>query len=298
MNRNHEKYRKLLEIARRVRPDSKILKMNRSVDEYLKGQLRHSGAYHSASWLYFGIEEAEECQKTIKPNVWVALQEDGSVAIGLAFNANPSVTWAANILKGYSADVKERLFAHLESGGLDWKAVVQRRTKFHPSGRPIYTEEYSVLISELGGKIEEIITQSIRVRDEYRAQASLLKDDPRRCDKTTGKIIDPSGGVSFNLIEKRLPDDAEEFAKAFAFAHDALEICLKIKTPAQHKREMNKKYNAWQCRSGNCKKLHDPVKTRVQVCEKCGTNTKPVGITKEKWMETFGYAPDEIEVKE
>ena len=282
MDNNHEKFRKWLEIARRTRPNSLFLKMDRSVEVYLKDQIKLG--VEGVHWIYVGTQEARDCETSNKPNVWFRVNNDGTLSMGLSFNSNGSVEWAENILKGYSADVKEELFRHIKSDP-SWKAVLYIRKKFHNFAEsPTYEERGSVPISQLENeKIGEIFTKAKAIIEEYRGRTSLPTDDPN--------YLVVGGGASFDLVQKDLPADDEEFAKAFGFAHDALEICLKIKTPAQQKREMNRKYLAWQCK--HCKKLHNPAKARMPVCEKCGTNCRDVKITKENWMVAFGYPPDE-----
>jgi len=288
MNSNHEKFRKWLEIARRVRPNSPFLKMERSVDEYLKGQVKL--AADGLHWIYVGIEEAKACDSSNKPNVWFRVNKDNNLTIGLSFNSNGSVAWAKNILEGYSADVKEELFNHIKSD-TNWKAILYMRKKFHFFGEsPTFEEWDSVPISELEKeKIEQIFEQANEIIDEYRERINLPANDPSH--------LVMGGGASFDLLQKDVPANDEEFAKAFAFAHDALEICLKIKTPAQNKREMNKKYEAYQCKNRYCSRYSDPKKDSMPVCNKCGTNCKTVLIIKEDWESIFGYPPEEKNTK-
>lgn len=283
MDSNHEKFRKWLEIARRTRPNSPFLKMDRSDDKYLEEQVRSGvGGY----WIYIGIEEAKDCQLSDKPNVWFRVKDDGGLVIGLAFNSNASVELAENILKGYSAEVKKKLFDHMKSD-TGWNSVLSIRKKYHTfADRPDYEDREVVPIDQLETeKIGEIFTKAKDIIKEYRERTKLPESDPG--------YLSQGGGVSLDLLYKELPANEDDFAKAFAFVQDALEICLEIKTPAQHKREMNKKYYVWECKSKQIKHLFDPKKMSVPVCDKCGEDCRKVGITKERWIEKFGYPPEE-----
>jgi len=55
--------------------------------------------------------------------------------------------------------------------------------------------------------------------------------------------------------------------------------------------EKLKKCVVWQCKNRFCKKLHDPLKASVPVCEKCGTNCKTISINEEAWIKAFNCAP-------
>jgi len=284
MDKNHEKFRKWLEIAKKTRRNSPLTFSRIPTDDYLKAEVRLGAEDY---WLYFGKETASDCQKTDEPNVWIQINDNDTISIGLAFNANNSVNKAENILRGYARGVKEQLFKHFK-GESGWWAVIQIRQKFHNfSESPIYEERKRVPINELNeDKVEELFSDAKNIIKEYSERTKLPLDDP--------KYLCVGGGASFNLLEKEIPATEQAFEEAFAFAHDSLLICLKVKTPAEHNREQNKRYTALKCKEKTCShKCYDPKNYDKPYCDFDGGSLEKVQLTKDEWINEFGYPPND-----
>ncbi len=232
MNENHEKFRKWLELAKQVRPNSPFTYRAQLTDAYLENQIgRGQDGYY---WMYIGKETKDDCKKTNNPNLWFKVRDDGTITMGVAFNNNKSVLLAQNLLEGHSEPLKGELLAHLNTN-MGWRATIEMRKKYHTFGdTPEYDDKGGISISEMDDdKIKTIFLKAEAIIEEYRERVKLPKDNPEH--------LVHGGGAAFDLIWKNFPATEEEFKQAFAYAHDALIICLKVKTPAQHRKEQRDK---------------------------------------------------------
>ncbi|MFA5091303.1 MAG: hypothetical protein WC483_01550 [Candidatus Paceibacterota bacterium] len=142
---------------------------------------------------------------------------------------------ARNILENYSANVREELLRHLKSDSAGWDSVISIRQKYNTfADSPNFEERERVPVSDLDNyKIQALFAKAELIIDECRGRVALPKDSP--------KHLSQGSGVRFNLLEKTFPSSEEEFKRAFAYAHDALVICLKVKTAAEYEKERKAK---------------------------------------------------------
>lgn len=164
------------------------------------------------------------------PNIFLWLHEDRTLTLGLVANTIPSMEKMKNILLPHQDVQRQSLISGMRKLDPKFKTYLSAKKKDYWAAPPTYDSDPSIESNKING---QSIVQTF-------AKADAILEKGRQVPALHSPNY-PSMTPILDLATGEFSQDKREFARRLSELKPLLEICLEVKTKAEHEKEEKKK---------------------------------------------------------